>query len=250
MEEFDFNEYEAERFSAKTYLDTFTIDLYNSFEPSADKEIERLINEIDKLKSKYNKLDKKDATGKTDQEIMDIEVDMHYCLIDIEYVKDELWALIEMKIIYSFKFLEINIKKLIRTGFSETQTKDFYKWDSLNSFLKGKNIKPYKLKGFQEVTQIKDVNNSLKHSGEFNDEIKKRIPEFKDKGNISFYELDSFYSRVKDFPKIYLGELASAIQVELYEFNEQKIDEIADNIACRMEKKDMEKLIEAIKLRY
>jgi hypothetical protein len=250
MEEFDFNEYEAERFSAKMYLDTFTFDLYNSFEPSADKEIERLTNEIDTQKTKYKKLDSKEIKGKTEQGIMDIEVAQHYCLIDIEYIKEEIWALIEMKIIYAFKFLEINIKKLIRTGFSETQTKDFYKWDSLNSFLKGKNIKPYKLNGFQEVTQLKDVNNSLKHSGEFNGEIKKRIPEFRDKENITFYDLNLFYSRIKEFPKIYLGELASAIHTELYEFNEKKIDDIADDIACRMERKDAERLIKAIKSKY
>ncbi len=141
MEELDFNEYAAERFSAKTYLDTFTFDLYNSFETSADNEIERLTNEIKTLKTKYKKLDSKEIKGKTEQEIMDVEIDKHYCLIDVDYIKEEIWALIEMKIIYAFKFLEINIKKLIRTGFSETQTKDFYKWDSLNSFLKGRNIK-------------------------------------------------------------------------------------------------------------
>ncbi len=250
MEELDFNEYAAERFSAKTYLDTFTFDLYNSFETSADNEIERLTNEIKTLKTKYKKLDSKEIKGKTEQEIMDVEIDKHYCLIDVDYIKEEIWALIEMKIIYAFKFLEINIKKLIRTGFSETQTKDFYKWDSLNSFLKGRNIKPNSLNGFQEVTQLKDVNNSLKHSGEFNGEIKKRIPEFKNKENITFYDLNLFYSRIKGFPKIYLGELASAIHTELYEFNEKKIDEIADDIACRMERKDAERLIKAIKSKY
>ncbi len=65
-------------------------------------------------------------------------MDRHYCLIDIEYTKEEIWALIEMKIIYAFKFLEINIKKLIKTTFSNTKTKNFYKGDSLNSFFKGK----------------------------------------------------------------------------------------------------------------
>ncbi len=41
MDEFDINKYEAERFSVKMYLDTFTFELYNSFEPSVDKEVER-----------------------------------------------------------------------------------------------------------------------------------------------------------------------------------------------------------------
>jgi hypothetical protein len=59
--------------------------------------------------------------------------------------------------------------------------------------------------------------------------------------------LNSFYTRIKDFPKIYLNELASAFQTELYEFNDQKIEKMADNIACRMEKNDAELLIKTIK---
>lgn len=250
MEEYYINEHEAERFSAKMYLDTFTSELYNSFEPSADKEIERLIKEIDKVKKKHRNLDEKQSKEKSEQKFINIELDKYYCSMDVEYIKEEIWALIEMKIIYSFKFLELNIKKLIRTTFQGTKTNDFYKWDSLNSFLKSKNIKPENLKGFQEIIQLKDVNNSLKHSGEFNDEIKKRIPEFGKKHIVTFYDLNSFYARIKTFPKIYLDELASAIQTELYEFNEQKIDRIANNIANRMEKSDVDSLIKAIKSKY
>ena len=250
MEEFEINEYEAERFSAKTYLDTFTFDLYNSFEPSADKEIKRLINEIDNHNKKYNVLDKPQTKEMSEQAMMDIEMDKYYCSLDIEYIKEEIWALIEMKIIYAFKFLEITIKKLIRTSFSGTKTNDFYKWDALNRFLRSKNIRTENLKGFQEVIQIKDVNNSLKHSGEFSDEIKKRIPEFRNKEDITFNELNTFYLRIKIFPKIYIGELASAIQTELYEFNEQKIERIANNIAYRMEKNDTDLLIKVLKSKY
>ena len=250
MKEFDINEYEAERFLAKMNLDTFTVELYNTFEPSADKQIERLIKEIGELNDKYNNLNLSDNEGKTAEEAMNVEVKKHYCLIDIEYIKEEIWALIEMKIIYAFKFLEINIKKLIRTAFPGINTKAFYKWDSLNSFLKGKNIQPSKLAGYTEVTQIKDVNNSLKHAGIFNDDIKKKIPEFNGKDSISFNELNLFYSRIKDYPTTYLNKLASAIQSELYEFNEQKIEKMADDIASRLEKKDMELLINAIKSKY
>lgn len=250
MEEFDINEYEVERFSAKMYLDTFTFDLYNSFESSADKEIERLINELDELNKKYNNLDKSQIKGKTEQEILDIEVDKHYCFIDMDYIKEEVWALIEMKIIYSFKSLELSTKKLIKTAFSRTRTKDFYKWDILINFLKSRNIKPENLKGILEIIQLKDVNNALKHSGDFPEDLKNRIPEFKKKENISLYDLNDFYSRIKTFPKIYLADLASAIQTELYEFDEQKIDRIANNIAGRMEKKDVDLLVNVIKSKY
>jgi hypothetical protein len=250
MEDYDINEFEVERFSAKMYLDTFTFDLYNSFEPSADKEIGRLIDEFDKNNKKYIELNKKLADEKDEQIILNFESERHNCLIDNEYINEEIWALIEMKIVYTFKSLELNTKKLIRTAFSGTKTNDFYKWEVLVNFLKSKNIKPESLKGFLEITQLKDVNNALKHSGDFSVDLKNRIPEFKKKEIISFYDLDTFYSRIKTFPKIYLSDLASAIQTELYEFDQEKIDRIANNIARRMERKDVDSLINAIKTKY
>lgn len=232
------------------YLDTFTFDLYNSFESSADKEIGRLIDEFDKNNEKHRELDKKLVNEEDEQVIMNFESNKHYYLIDNEYIAEEIWALIEMKIVYTFKSLELNTKKLIRTAFSGTKTNDFYKWEVLINFLRSKNINPESLKGFLEITQLKDVNNALKHSGDFSVDLKNRIPEFKKKGIISFYDLNSFYSRIKTFPKIYLADLASAIQTELYEFDQEKIDRIANNIARRMEKKDVELLINTIKTKY
>ena len=118
------------------------------------------------------------------------------------------------------------------------------------NFLKSRNIRPENLKGFLEITQLKDVNNALKHSGDFQLDLKNRIPEFKKKEIVSFYDLNTFYSRIKTFPKIYLADLASAIQTELYEFDQEKIDRIANNIARRMERKDVGLLINAIKTKY
>ncbi|MEI6142157.1 MAG: hypothetical protein WCP85_22980, partial [Mariniphaga sp.] len=123
MENSDLNEYEVERFSAKMYLDTFTFDLYNSFESSADTEIARLIDKFDMNKKNYIDLDRKLTKESDEQVILDIESEKCNCIIDIEYIREEIWALIEMKIIYSFKSLEINTKKLIRTTFSGTKTK-------------------------------------------------------------------------------------------------------------------------------
>jgi len=87
--------------------------------------------------------------------------------IDTIYNEEILLSLIEMKIIYAFKFLEINIKKLLVASFSLESTKDFYRWDSITKFLKDKNIVPKELKGYKEVSELKDVNNSIKHSSEY-----------------------------------------------------------------------------------
>lgn len=250
MEDCNVNEFEEERFSAKMYLDTFTFDLYNSFDPSADKEIERLIDDLEKNNKKYIELGKKLADEKDEQAKMNFESEKHNCLIDNEYIIEKIWALIEMKIVYSFKSLELNTKKLIRTAISGTKINDFYKWEVLVNFLKSRNIKPESIKGFLEITQLKDVNNALKHSVDFSVDLKNRIPEFKKSEIISFYDLNAFYSRIKTFPEIFLSDLASAIQSELYEFDQEKIDRIANNIARSMERKDADLLIIAIKSKY
>lgn len=67
MEEPDLNEedyyiddgYAIERYSAKSYLDTFIFDLYNLFEPSANNDIERLIDELVNIKKSTLTLIKK-----------------------------------------------------------------------------------------------------------------------------------------------------------------------------------------------
>jgi len=232
MEESNFNKCARARAAHEAYYVFFASRLKNSFEPLADKEIERLKKEIDELNKKH-----------------DNQVDSYDGLLDIEYIKEQIWALIEMKIICAFKFLEINAKQLIGISFPDTDTKGFYQWDPLNSFLKSKNIQPSTLDGYKEVEQLREVNNSLKHSDEFS-EKEKGILEVKVEDDVTYDELDSFYSRVKAAPKTYLEHLSSAIHTELYDFNSKKINKLADDIASRMEKNDADLLITAIKSRY
>lgn len=246
----EFNEFRAERFSAKMFLDTFSMELTNILEPIADKEIRTLTKKLNDVFLEIKAYDSIEKNKLSEDEIFNIESELHSNYMETVYIQDEIWALIEMKILYAFKFWEVNIKKLLRPFFPNAKYSDFYKWELLKNFLKDKNIIPENLKGYNEVYHLKEVNNLLKHSGEFNDIIKKLIPEFKGKEVVTFRELNSFYERVKSFPIIYLAELANAIQNELYEFNDEKIEKLANSIANRMEETDALKLIEALKLKY
>ena len=109
MNEYQIDKIEVDRFSGKMYLDTFIMNLNNSFESSADNEIERLISENNSSVEKYKKWDKKNFDKHHEQE----EIEKQNCLIDEVYRNEQIWALVEMKIIYAFKFLEINIKKYL-----------------------------------------------------------------------------------------------------------------------------------------
>jgi len=45
---------------------------------------------------------------------------------DIVFNEEQLLSLVEMKIIYAYKYLEINIKNLLAASFSLGSTKDFF----------------------------------------------------------------------------------------------------------------------------
>nr|WP_298659377.1 hypothetical protein [uncultured Flavobacterium sp.] len=70
------------------------------------------------------------------------------------------------------------------------------------------------------------MNNAIKHSDDYETSLTS-IQEFKNSDKITYNKIDHFYNRIKDKPNIFLQELISAIYKELYEFDEEKIGEIA-----------------------
>lgn len=77
-----------------------------------------------------------------------------------------------MKIIYAFKFLETNIKRLIQASFSPKSKRDFYRWDFFINFLSERNIDSKKLLGYQKVLQLNIVNNAINHNDDFENKLK------------------------------------------------------------------------------
>lgn len=236
-------------------LDSFIYNKNNMFETSADLVINKLIEEKFSVDEKYkenaqvqeyrsNWFAQFEDESKID---VDLEIEISNYHFDNYCREEELWALMEMKIIYAYKFFEINIKKLLMGSFSLSSTKDFYKWNSLIAFLNSKNIEPKGIIGYSEIFQLREINNSLKHSDSIEERIINKIPEFKEAQVITYKELGLFYNRVKDYPVKFLIELSTSIYDEIYNFNDDKINNMAIEITLRMEKKDALKLIEKIK---
>jgi len=238
-------------------LETFSLSKENMFESSADIVIEKIIKEELLAQKEYDKLVEPNRDNKAKHDIFegykndnDIElvVQLHKITTEQYFRREELWALIEMKIIYLYKFFEINVKKLLSNSFSLSTTKDFYRWDSIINFLNTKNIHAKGISVYNEIVQLKDVNNSLKHSDSIEEKLINKIPEFNN--NNSYVELNQFYNRIKVYPEEFINQLISKIYDELYEFDEDKIEGIADDINLRMEEKDALILIEKIKESY
>ena len=247
-----------EREQNKIGLETYFLDKTNMFDIAIDKLMDELKAGILKSQDQFdgwNKLQETDPERYAElveqAERYEISIDhqQYETFLDVIYNEEQLLSLVEMKIIYAFKSLEINIKKLLRAAFSLQSTKDFYKWDNLIKFLKDKNIDAKTLDSYFEITQLKSVNNAIKHSDDYETSLTS-IQEFKNSDKITYNKIDHFYNRIKDKPNTFLQELISAIYKELYEFDEKKIGEIAKSFVLRMKQADATKLTQKINEHY
>lgn len=178
-----------------------------------------------------------------------LQIQMREHIESALYVEDELLALLEMKIIYAFKHLEINIKKMIFHFYNELPNPN-PKWHEMIDFLKKKNISVKDLNEYKEVNQLRLVNNSLKHSHQSVDKSLSEIEEFRNGSIQNFESLESFYERIVESPSLFFCDLLEKVEKEVNDFNELKLKKIAENATNHMNKETAEKLIEEIKRKY
>lgn len=253
----DFNIHD-EREQNKIGLETYFLDKTNMFDIAIDNLISELKTGISTSQEQFdgwNNLEQTDPeryvelAEQAERYEMNIQHQQYDTFRDIIFNEEQLLSLVEMKIIYAYKSLEISIKKLLAASFSLESTKDFFKWDNLIKFLKTKNIEAKTLDRFTEITQLKNVNNAIKHSDDYETSLTD-IQELKNSNEINYHKLDKFYERIKNSPNIFLQDLISAIYKELYNFDDNKINEIAKTFVLRMKRVDADKLTDAIKKHY
>jgi len=207
----------------------------NNFEESVSNEFAQLKEQLDEEINEFIK----------SQE----EPDNFDYFLDTQFLEDKLLALVEMKIVYLYKNLEINIKRLLSASY-KVKTKDFYQWERLKQFIKDKNIKLNEIDEYQKIDQLRKVNNFIKHSSSKISEDLKSISEFSDLKRLRHYELDEFYERVKFAPFKFLLSLSDKIYQDLYEFNDTRLDNISELLALRMDEETAAKFIEKLKNKY
>lgn len=251
MERYFENDIEVKREMNKISLDTFIFDKHNVLDFPIDKLIQNLKLDIDKLYYEHRKLIDLSSENPRRYEELDeiaqqtghsLHIQEYEYIQDIHYTEDELFVLFEMKIIYSFKHLEINIKNLISASYEDKSVNKQFNWRDLIQYLTLRNIDIKTIKAYSEVDQLREVNNALKHSTEIKNDNIKKLSEFKNNEDITYRELEKFYKRIKEKPKEFLSSLANKIYHDIYEFDNDKIIEIAKSYALRMDKKDAKKL--------
>ena len=239
-------------------LDTFTFEYNNNLDRPIDKLIKSTqenLNDLSKKYQYYQKLqnDKSEDYWKLERKYRrsgGVDMLMMDQIVDIVFIEDELKAISETKIIYGYKHFEINLNKLIRVSFGRNNNIKTFRWEDIKNFFKSKGIIISQIKGYDKLNQFRLINNMIKHSDYKIDSKIQAIREFSHSTEISHRELLNFYNRIKQCPQIFLSSLIREIWNHLYEFDERRIDKIAEDFALRMDKKTADNFIASLKKKY
>lgn len=186
----------------------------NSFDRISDEAIDNHIKKINDLNSKNKQADELDN------------------IINLVFLEKELKVLTEMKLVYAYKSFEFHLKFLLKSYYPELKKSELYKWDTVLDFLKSKNIDPKKINCFKEIDELRNINNAIKHSSITNSRI---LPiEFKDESHITYKNILAFYNRIENCGTEFFKSLNEFIKVDIYYFDEDKINEQVDKIEKTM----------------
>lgn len=167
--------------------------------------------------------------------------------MEVYFLDKELYAVSEMKILYGYKHFETHLKWLLKVSYSsEINERQLFRWENIEDFLTSKKIYPKELSNYAELRDLRNLNNAIKHSLNILDNKTMNIREFQNKKDLNYTDLLSFYSRVENSSLNFIQSLSDRIEKDLYEFDNERIENISDKIVSRMDAKTVSKLIQKL----
>lgn len=183
--------------------------------------------------------------GPPSEEAQDMFDELGQAMYAIDLDTDALLSLEEMRVIFIYKTLEKAVREMIGVAFPRVNKKDLFRWETVKSTLSFYDINITHIDGYQEVNQLRVVNNNIKHTIELNEETKK-IPYWKDELEFSPENLSMFYEVVKDQVAVFAESLGQAIISSVYEPDAAKVEKFADEMADKLGNKELSLLIKAL----
>ena len=122
-----------EREQKRMALDTYSHDITNTYDFAIDKLIQELKNRILESRQRSDtrntvEIENPELNGEregADYHDSNTAYEQYQIFLEIQYTQEELLSLVEMKVIYACKSLEIHIKKLLGAAFSLKSTNEF-----------------------------------------------------------------------------------------------------------------------------
>lgn len=244
----DNNDY---REMAKGILDYFPANHNNNFDPAITSLIQQLKQRVQESGEKLAIADDNLKGYEFDENTMTRELegyiqDQASAVWDNVTSSEELLAILEMQIIYAFKHIEIGMKSVIKGNYKVDDDRNFFIWDKMKAFLKGVGIHLEQLDKYNDIDQLRRVNNNLKHDQKPDGKKLSDIPEFQGKQRFEPGDLERFYTRVQESTEDFIKSFVKSVYEERFEFAPSKIDELANHFHCRMDEKDARAFADAL----
>jgi hypothetical protein len=229
---------EERREKSKLGLEMFFLDVQNNF-------YDRISDEaIKSFEIKVNEAEGRKIENQPE------EYFTHTKTMEIFFLQEELRAIAEMKILYAYKNFEIKLKFLLGAAYG-INTSKIFKWETIVEFLKEKNINISDIKANQEISELRNTNNVLKHTDNLHEDNRtNNIKEFKKLKAIGYKNLLAFYSRIEKAPITFISSLSSSIYKDLYVFDEDRLDIEAEKLALRMTEEEAKIFIKKFQDKY
>ena len=225
----DKRDYHKIRETRKIGLQTFFINLQNNnYDTTTNNLITQLKAQLSDLNQKKSNL---------------INQELSNCAMDIYFLERELLAISEMKIIYAFKNFETHLIWLLKASYNSEVPKRIFKWETIKDFLLSKKIRLSAIHGYEEINQLRLLNNSIKHSLKAKPSDLGDIREFQGKEDVQFQDLLDFYNRVEGQIIIFISSLSDEIENDLYQFDEERLEALSKSFKERMDNATLEKFI-------
>jgi hypothetical protein len=169
-----------------------------------------------------------------------------YIVDEIFSIQNRLLSIYEMIIVNDYKEFELIIKRLLKASL-EFDEKDFRSFENLKPLLKSKGISISEIKNYNDINDLRKINNYIKHSKISNipDDLN-QILEFREAKYLTYIELMKFHNRIKDLRYNFIFDLKNRIYSYLYDFDEIRINKIATRMIKRMSKNHIEILIQEL----
>ena len=182
---------------------------------------------------------------------LDIYEDLGGLDYDLQILKEQQLSIVSMRLVYLYKSFEILLKDIVSEAFPDANKRELFQWENVKSFLNSKGIKIGEVKEYQRLNEIRVVNNNIKHSNIIDEITKKQnIDEFFGKDDFDSGSMNTFYLRIREKPKIFLADLAEKTISCLYEYDDERINKIANDFKDRMDNVSGKKLITALNKIY
>lgn len=156
--------------------------------------------------------------------------------------------IIEMKIVYLYKTIEINLKTLLKVAYdlSDSKIKSFFNIENIISFLNEKDINIKTSKFYDDFNILRKLNNQIKHSSLIIQDKELLKCGYFESNQYTSTELNNFYNSIKDIPRLFLKDIQDQIYNDLYVYTPERIEELSKELVKRMDNSQIENLVTSL----